>query len=68
MKHIFFLFFIINLTSCKKQTITISAINPVTGKNVPNLRYEILSEKTGFNGEKYKKVAEGSLNKTAWHF
>jgi len=60
------LFFCLSLFlfSCKKErTIHITAKNAVTGAPYEGLTYYVVQEKTGgYNGEKFKTVASGTLD------
>ncbi|MCC6701511.1 MAG: hypothetical protein IT221_08305 [Fluviicola sp.] len=63
MKPIVFLFFIAFLFSCgKKREIKIIAKNAATGQPYSGLEYSIVSSKTGWDGEKYRTEASGTLN------
>ena len=64
MRIALFLCLSLFLFSCKKErTIHITAKNAVTGAPYEGLTYYVVQEKTGgYNGEKFKTVASGTLD------
>ncbi len=64
MRVALFLCLSLFLFSCKKErTIHITAKNAVTGAPYEGLTYYVVQEKTGgYNGEKFKTVASGTLD------
>jgi hypothetical protein len=63
MKPFLFLLVACLLFSCgKKREIKIIAKNAATGQPYGGLEYSIVSSKTGWDGEKYRTEASGTLN------
>ncbi len=63
MKHLFFLLLSLSLFSCTKhREIKIIGRNAVTGQGYEGLQYEVVSSRTGNDGEVYRSEALGNLN------
>ncbi len=63
MKHLFFLLIRLSLFSCTKhREIKIIGRNAVTGQGYEGLQYEVVSSRTGNDGEVYRSEATGNLN------
>ena len=63
MKHLFFLLISLSLFACTKhREIKIIGRNAVTGQGYEGLQYEVVSSRTGNDGEVYRSEALGNLN------
>ena|SRR5574343_218292 len=63
MKHLFFLLISLSLFACSKhREIKIIGRNAVTGQGYEGLQYEVVSSRTGNDGEVYRTEALGNLN------
>jgi hypothetical protein len=63
MKHLFFLLISLSLFACTKhREIKIIGRNAVTGEGYEGLQYEVVSSRTGNDGEVYRSEALGNLN------
>ncbi len=63
MKHLFFLLIRLSLFACTKhREIKIIGRNAVTGEGYEGLQYEVVSSRTGNDGEVYRSEALGNLN------
>lgn len=63
MKKLFFLLISLSLFACTKhREIKIIGRNAVTGEGYEGLQYEVVSSRTGNDGEVYRSEALGNLN------